>query len=96
MIRAGPIFTFEAKINEKNGNEILVHYNQIFGLVDINTGYLGVFNEENVIDSYKYIDRSEGDIILSTPLATGKYKVKLMWENSSLVESPFYYSSRKR
>lgn len=84
IIRAGPIFKFDVKLDQ---DEILVHYNQIFGLVDVNNGFIGIYNEENVLDNYKNIDRSEGKVTLKTPLASGKYKVRLMWENTSIVES---------
>lgn len=56
-------------------------------MVDVTSGYIGIFNEENTLDNYQNIDRSEGKVSLKTPLASGKYTVRLIWEDTILVES---------
>jgi hypothetical protein len=84
IVRSGPILSFKAHIDQTDPTKIDVTWNQIFGLVDIASGYIGVFNEESVLDNYINIDRSEGKIQLKTPLASGTYTVRLILVAASL------------
>jgi len=89
IFRVGPIVQLSFHDDPSNEEQLILNWEQKFGLVSINSGWVGIYkvSDQNLV-SYQNINTSEsGQFTFKKPRPPGKYLFCFYWEQIRVAES---------